>query len=135
LPEPEPAAVAEPAAAPPEPEVPAAMSVRAEPVVRPWQRDPAAVVLVAVGSAGVVTGVVLAVVARTQQDAAERASDVVAYGEHNDRAVALSRASIPVLVVGGALVIGGAVRYGLLARKHRAASARVQLGPSLSIRF
>jgi tetratricopeptide (TPR) repeat protein len=139
LPEPAPAPeaepVAEPSSPPPEPIAPADPPDRAEPVARPWQRDPAAAVLVAVGSAGIVSGVVLAVVARTEQDAAERASDVVGYGEHNDRAVALSRASIPVLVVGGALVIGGAVRYGLLARKHRAASARVRLGPSLSIRF
>ena len=81
------------------------------------------------------TGVVLAVVARTQQAEAERAGDVVRYGEHNDRAVALSRASIPVLVVGGALLLGGVVRWAVLARKQRAANARVKLGSSLSIRF
>ncbi|MBC8069737.1 MAG: hypothetical protein IAG13_15475 [Deltaproteobacteria bacterium] len=77
----------------------------------------------------------LAIVARTQQDAAERAGDVVDYADHNDRAVTLSRASIPLLAIGGALLVGGAVRYGLLARKQRTARARVQLAPTLSIRF
>ena len=127
-PEPEPEPVAAPVGEPPPPDRPA-------PAIPPWQRDPTGAVLVALGSAGVVSGIVLAVVARTEQAEAERSGDIVRYAEHNDRAVALSRASIPVLVVGGALLVGGAVRYGLLARKGRAASARVQLGPSLSIRF
>jgi len=126
---PEPLPTPEPAAPQPEP------TARREPAQRSWQRDPAGATLVAVGSAGIVTGVVLAIVARTQQAEAERAGDVVRYGEHNDRAVALSRASIPVLVVGGALLLGGVVRWAVLARKQRAANARVSLGSSLSIRF
>lgn len=131
-PEPEPAPAPAPMAEPtPPPDPPA----RTQPAPRPWQSDPAGAVLVAVGSASVVAGVVLAAVARTQQAQADRAGDVVRYGEHNDRAVALSRASIPVLAVGGALLVGGVVRYGLLARKHRASVARVRLGPSLSVRF
>ena len=139
LPEPEPEPKPEPEPEPePEPAsvaAPNATAHRPPRGIRPWYRDPAGAVLVAVGGAGLGAGVALTILARTQQAEAERATDVVRYGERNDRAVALSRASIPVLVVGGALAIGGAVRYGLLARRQRAATARVRIGPSLSIRF
>ncbi|MFO0631648.1 MAG: hypothetical protein U0168_02220 [Nannocystaceae bacterium] len=116
---PEPAPEPEPAPAPvPPPRVePAAPSDRAP--ARRWQRDPAAASLVAVGSAIAITGAVLAIVARREQSLADRAGVVDDFGTHNDRAVALSRASIPVLVSGGALLVGGIVRYAVLARRDR----------------
>jgi tetratricopeptide (TPR) repeat protein len=129
--EPDPPPTPTPTITPP----PTPQPARRDPAPRPWHRDPAGATLVAVGSAGIVAGVVLAVVARTEQAEAERASDVDQYGEHNDRAVTLSRAAIPVLAIGGALLVGGAVRWGLLARKQRIASARVRLGSGLAIRF
>lgn len=126
-PPPPPAVTTPPPAEPPPP--------RRDPAPRPWHRDPAGATLVAVGAAGLVAGTVLAVVARTEQAEAERASDVDEYGEHNDRAVTLSRAAIPVLAVGGALLVGGVVRWALLASKQKRTSARVRVGASLAIRF
>jgi len=60
---------------------------------------------------------------------------VDAYGERNHRAVVLSRASIPVLAVGGALLVAGIVRYALVARPPRSRTARAGIGPGLVVRF
>jgi hypothetical protein len=106
-----------------------------EPTARPWHRDPAGAALVGVGLAGMTTGVVLTAVAHASQTKAERATDVDTYGDRNDRAVVLSRASIPVLAVGGALLVAGIVRYALVARSRRSQAALGSLGPALRLRF
>lgn len=100
---------------------------------RPWARDPTAISLATLGGVGIVTGVALAVVAQSEQAAADRADDVVEYGTRNDRAVVLSRVSIPVLAVGGALVVGSAIRWAVLARRNKRALSRI--GPGLSLRW
>lgn len=116
-PEPEPEPEPEPARVPPPRVEPSAPPEREPP--RAWPRDAAAASLVAVGAAIAITGGVLAIVARREQGLAERAAVVMDFGAHNDRAVAMSRAAIPVLVSGGALLLGGIVRYAVLARRDR----------------
>lgn len=107
----------------------AATRVDPPPPAKRWRRDPTAVSLLAVGGATSVVGTTLAIVARNEQSQANRAADVVAFGEHNDRAVTLSRASIPLLAIGGALVLGGVIRYVVLARRERTARHTSALWP------
>ncbi|MBL4684146.1 MAG: hypothetical protein JKY37_06130 [Nannocystaceae bacterium] len=100
-----------------------------------WQRDPTGALLIAFGGASLTTGVALAVIARSNQATADRAQTVEAYGEHNERAATLSRVSIPVMVVGGALVLGGVLRYVLVARRLRRTTTRTHLDRRLVVRF
>lgn len=127
-PEPEPEPVLDPVAPPITDPVPPL-----DDTPRPWARDPTAISLATLGGVGIVTGVALAVVAQSEQAAADRADDVIEYGTRNDRAVVLSRVSIPVLAVGGALVVGSAIRWAVLARRNKRALTR--LGPGLSLRW
>jgi tetratricopeptide (TPR) repeat protein len=80
-------------------------------------RDPWGMVAVCAGAALLVTGATLQGVARREQGRADRADHVFAYEQGIERAVRLDRASIPVLVVGGALALGGIVRLAVLARR------------------
>lgn len=132
LPEPEPEPQPQPEPVP-EPQ-PQRRSVD-EPPQPPWHRDAAGASLVAAGIAVLGAGTTLAVVAQVNQVEAERAGDVVAYAEHNDRAVVLSRASIPVLAVGGAILVGGIVRFAVLARQRRRGAERVSLAEGIVVRF
>lgn len=93
------------------------------PPPRPWFRDPAGATLVGLGTAGLVAGTVLAIVAVDQQSRAEDSATLPRFARHNDRAVTLSRASVPVLAVGGALLIGGVIRYVIVAGRQRGGSA------------
>ncbi|MEM6990820.1 MAG: hypothetical protein AAF721_09990 [Myxococcota bacterium] len=109
--------------------------VDSTPSSRPWYRDPLGATFVAVGGAGLVAGTVLAVVARRSEASAQGQSDLVEFAERNDRAVALSRASIPVFAVAGAFVIGGVIRWAVVASKRPAQTAKIRLSPSLGVRF
>ena len=101
-----------------------------------WYRDPLGSVLVGVGVVALGVGGGLYGVARADERAAEAASDVVTYGERIDRAFTLSRVSIPVMTVGGALLVGGVVRWVVVARKGSRGSERVAVRPGgLSLRF
>ena len=56
--------------------------------------------------------------AKADERAAMRATDVVEYGDRIDSAYTLSRAGVSVMVIGGALVVGGVVRWAVLARRN-----------------
>ncbi len=88
-----------------------------------WIEDPLGGVLMASGGVTLAAGAVLAGVARTQRAAAEASNDLPTFARHDDRAVQLSRISVPVLSVGAALVVGSIVRYVVVARRNRRETA------------
>jgi hypothetical protein len=103
---------------------------RDEPVDRPrpkapppWWTDPAGGALVGAGAVLLATGIGLVAGAYVMRDAAESESHD-RYVAGIGRAMTLERASIPLMSVGGALLLGGAVRYGLVARKRRDGAAK-----------
>ncbi|MCA9650516.1 MAG: hypothetical protein KC501_11445 [Myxococcales bacterium] len=104
---------------------------------RPPIRDPWGWALVGVGTAALGTGAGLIAWSRVDARAAAEATDVLSYGERIDRAYVVSRVGIPVLVVGGALVVAGVTRFALLARRRRRAEPeRIGLGPAgVALRF
>lgn len=121
-PEPEPVEplAAEPAAAPPADEP--------EPPRTHWARDPLGGALVGAGVAVLAIGGGLYGQAHLDARAARQAQDVLTYGEHIDRAYTLSRVGLPLMITGGALVVGGVVRWAVVARRLR--STRVALRPA-----
>lgn len=82
-----------------------------------WARDPLGGALVGAGVVALAVGGGLYGRARVDERAAMQASNVVDYGERIDRAYTLGRAGLPVMIVGGALVVGGVVRWVVLARR------------------
>ncbi len=93
------------------------------PSARRWYQDPLGDALVAVGLVGSATGASLLVVARRQRTTAGN------YGELEERADMIGTlriAGMTTLGVGAALMIGGFVRWGVVARQspQRPASAR-----------
>ncbi len=119
------AAAAEPEPAPPpdvEPPPPSAADDRTRrPAERPWFRDPAGGVLVGVGVPVLATGVGLyvgsfALAGSPQPDAQSE------HESRRDRVRGLATAGVPLMAVGAALVIAGAIRWGLLARQQRRAA-------------
>ncbi len=122
LPEPDPEPPAPlPETAPPPPIIDTPPP-REPPPPRKWYRDPLGGALFGTGMVTVATGAVLAGVARLEQSRADSASDLPTFSRHDDRAVTLSRVSVPVLAVGGALVVGAVIRYAIVARKQRRSS-------------
>jgi len=112
-------ATAEPSDLPSQPvEPPEVGSDEAEPP-RPWQRDPAGITLVAIGSVGMATGAGLliggAVVGSKESHNYEDAQT------RPERARTLMTAGGVVLGVGAALLIAGAIRFGVLAKRQNAA--------------
>lgn len=102
---------------------------------RRWYRDPWGGALVGVGVVALAVGGGLYGRARVDAREAEDATHVVTYGERIDRAVTLSRAGIPVMAVGGALVVAGVVRWIVVARRG-ARNDRAALRPGgLTLRF
>ncbi len=103
---------------------------------RPWHRDPLGGALVGIGAAVSLAGVGLATAAGVHD---RQANDVRLHGEFEDavdRALLEARLSYGAFALGGALVIGGAVRYGVVARRSRSGGRlSVVPGPrSLQIR-
>ena len=107
---------------------------------RPWHRDPLGGVLVGVGAVTAATGGTLLIVAEVQNN-----QDVDEYGlleERLERIKAMRIAGGVVLGVGGALLIGGVVRWAVLgAKQNRGRTAvlpafgRQQAGLTLWRRF
>jgi hypothetical protein len=96
---------------------------------RPWRRDVAGGVLVGAGSAGLVVGTGLLIAALHGASSAAEADDVADYEERMDRATLQRNLSIGAFVAGGALALGGVLRYVLVARKQRT-SVGLLLDPS-----
>lgn len=83
-------------------------------------RDPAGAVLVSLGGVGVIAGAVLLGVASKQaKKTANDGNEHTTYLDMRKAALTQRNAGIAVMVVGGALIVAGAIRYGLLARKQK----------------
>jgi hypothetical protein len=106
---------------------------RAQPRARPWHRDPAGGVLVGVGVPLLATGIGLyagsfALAGRSQP------AMQTEHESRRDRVRALAASGLPIMAVGAALVIAGAIRWGVVARQQRRGA--VSVAPSgLRFRF
>lgn len=132
----------DPTEAPVEPAAPLQPEPTPAPVDEPrprrnqWARDPLGGVLVGAGVLALGVGGGLYGQARADQRAALRADDVVTYGERIDRAYTLSRAGLSVMIAGGALVVGGVIRWVVLARRPRSDQTALRVGSGgLVLRF
>jgi hypothetical protein len=113
---------------PPRVEIDPADSLPADDPPRRWPRDPLAITLVATGGVAMVTGAALVGIAFRDNGRADEAGDDAEYVRRIDRARTLQIAGATVLPIGAALVIGGAVRWAVLAKRDR--SPRVAFGVS-----
>jgi hypothetical protein len=104
---------------------------------RPWWRDAAGWSLAGTGAAALVAGAVLVVVADAQNRGADGLGSHGAFDDAIDRAIVEQRAGFGLLGVGGALVLGGILRFAVVARRSGRAARPValDLGPrGLSLR-
>ncbi len=104
---------------------------------RPWWRDAAGWSLAGTGVAALVAGTVLVVVADAQERGADGLGSHGAFDDAIDRAIVEQRAGFGLLGVGGALVLGGIVRFAVVARRQgrTTRSVALDLGPrGLSLR-
>lgn len=100
-------------------------------VPRPWWRDPWGGALVGVGTAALVGGGVLVGLARRGADRALEAESDAGYGDRIASAEAMQIAGVTVMSVGAAAVIGGVVRWVVLARRGRARRGKVAVVPGV----
>jgi tetratricopeptide (TPR) repeat protein len=87
-----------------------------EPPPRPWWTDPLGASLVAVGGVGVVVGVGLGIGSARETRLAREATVEEDYIRHADRGESMRVAAIVTAAVGTALLVGGVVRWAVLAR-------------------
>jgi hypothetical protein len=118
-PEPEPVATPEPVDTP---------AVEPAPP-RPWWKDPWGGAFVGLGTASLATGAVLVGLAHRGADRAADAGDDRAYGDRLARAETFQIAGATVMSVGAAMLVGGAVRWIVLARRGRDRTPKVALAP------
>lgn len=102
-----------------EPPPPKATPKDDAPKAKKWYRDPAGGVLTGLGVAGVGAGVALLVIAGSTAKAAPDAANLEDYRSDGDRATTFRNAGAGVLTVGGALLVGGIVRYAVVAKKSK----------------
>ena len=123
LPAPQPRVDATPAPAP--------SPTPARRVARPWHRDPAAGVLMGLGSAAVATGIGLvvggAVVDRNAQDAAT----ATGFLDAGERAQRLAVAGVVVSAIGTSLVIGAITRWIVVKRRGDAVTRTARLARTM----
>lgn len=103
---------------------------------KPWYTDPAGGALVIGGTVAAGVGLGLFVQARADVRAAEGADNLEQHERFGDRSRKLGIAAATVLATGGALVLGGVIRYVIVGRRSRLlARKNVTLGPGLRVRF
>ncbi len=108
----------------PQPEPEPAKPVDDEPrKTKAWYKDPAGGVLVGLGVAGVATGVALVVVASGAAEGAPDAGTHDDYLGERDRATSLRNGGAAALSIGSALLLGGVIRYVVVAKKNKKTSA------------
>jgi hypothetical protein len=88
-----------------------------------WQRDIAGGILTGTGAAGLVAGTGLLIAALHGASTASEAENVHDYQQRVDRATLQRNVAIGAFAVGGALALGGVLRYVLVARRQRASVA------------
>ncbi|MEM6992928.1 MAG: hypothetical protein AAF721_20600 [Myxococcota bacterium] len=114
---------------------------RVEPVDGRWWTDPAGATFTIGGVAVVAAGGVVWSQAGRERGAADDAGSLSTYERHGARARRMSVAGVTMVSIGAALLIAGAVRYGIVAsRKRPSTTARrsLRLRPSaagLSVAF
>ena len=134
LPEPDPAPVAAPT------------KTDDEPKAKKWYADPLGGVLVGVGVVGIGVGAGLLGVASSSAGKVDDEESNEDYLAARDRATGLRNGGVAALSVGGALLLGGIIRYAVVAKKNKqreSASAATRLrvdsfglaGVSISGRF
>ncbi|MCA9707330.1 MAG: hypothetical protein KDK70_15865 [Myxococcales bacterium] len=106
----------------------------------PWYRDPAGMTLLVTGSVATVGGGLLWSLGDEQLEVAPRASTEGVYEtqvERGRRNIALGASLVG---IGGSLLLGAAIRLGVVAKRHRQATAAARLQPKagaggLTLRF
>ena len=138
-PEPEPDVVEEVLEEEPEPEPepePAPVKKDDEPKAKAWYKDPVGGVLVGVGVVGVGVGAGLLGAASSR---AKKAADEEMHSDYlaaRDKATGLRNGGAVALSIGGALLLGGVVRYVLVAKKGKQEKATAwQWSPELGRRW
>jgi hypothetical protein len=117
----------------PDPELPSITTsppVNDVPPLRPWSRDATGWSLVATGSASLVAGATLVGVAAWEDGRAEDLGDHQDFRDAVDRAIIEQRIGFPLLGLGGALALGGVVRFIVVARRNDRPRATVSLRPN-----
>ncbi len=118
------AALATPPTPPPDP---------APAPARPWYRDPAGGVLVGIGLALAVTGAGLFGASYARLD--QRPSSEADYEDRRRVVNAMWGSGLGLLAAGGALVVGGAIRWGIVARTRTHGRVAFVPGSTFAIRF
>jgi tetratricopeptide (TPR) repeat protein len=101
----------------------------ATPSDRPPRKDVLAGVLVGVGSGAALAGIGTLVAGIVIHRNAEDAMTADAFVDERERGRLLTGIGIGVAATGVAIAIAGAIRYGVLARKHRAGTTARERGP------
>ena len=118
----------------PEPS-PAPVTNDNQPKAKAWYKDPVGGVLVGVGVAGVGAGVGLLAVASSRAKGASEMDTHSEYMDARDGATTLRNGGAIALSIGGALVVGGVVRYLLVAKKGNKDATAWRLSPELGPRW
>lgn len=106
-----------------------------------WKQDAPAISLLATGGAIAIVAGVLGGGARNQRRRAERADVEADYAVHIERSTRLRTGAIVCATIGGAAIVGGIVRYVLVARANRQSTesglrvSRVGWRPGVGFRF
>ena len=103
------------------------------PPPRPWYTDPAGGVLVGLGAAVAITGAGLFGASYARLD--ERPSSEAGYEDRRRVVQALWGSGLGLLAAGGALIVSGAIRWGVVAKRHAAGRVAIVPGSALTIRF
>jgi hypothetical protein len=120
-------------APPDEPEPPPPTPTPKRAPLRPWYTDPAGGVLVALGAAIAVTGAGLFGASYTRLD--DRPSSEAGFEDRRRVVKALWGSGLGLLAAGGALIVGGAIRWGVVARKRAHSRVAIVPGSAITIRF
>ena len=118
----------------PEPS-PAPVTNDNQPKAKAWYKDPVGGVLVGVGVAGVGAGVGLLAVASSRAKGASEMDTHSEYMDARDGATTLRNGGAIALSIGRALVVGGVVRYLLVAKKGNKDATAWRLSPELGPRW
>ena len=106
-----------------------------------WSKDAPAISLLATGGAIAIVAGVLGGGAATERRRAERADVEADYATHIERSTRLRTGAIVCATIGGAAIVGGIVRYVLVARANRRATGNgsrvsgVAWRPGVGFRF
>lgn len=99
------------------------------PKAKKWIADPVGGILTGTGLAGVAVGAALLGVATSKAKKVDDEEKNSAYHEARKQATALRNGGLAALAIGGSLVLAGVIRYAVLAKKNKTATASVFVDP------